>query len=100
MTISSVSMVNILNPALVNNEPMSLTSVNGEMCGETPPFLSNSANCKEDLNSYRVSPPKTEANNTPSSFKLFNMLLNAVGKSFTQCRFKLDITKSNEFGSN
>lgn len=49
MTISSVSIVNIVKFALVNRDPMSLTSTNGEICGEIPPFLSSSANCKELL---------------------------------------------------
>lgn len=47
--ISSVSIVIIVNPACVNKFPISLTSVNGEMCGAIPPPLSRSANCKDPL---------------------------------------------------
>lgn len=49
ITISSVSIVNMVKFALVNSDPMSLISTNGEICGEIPPCLSNSANCKELL---------------------------------------------------
>lgn len=100
ITSSSVSMVSMVNPALVNRLPISLTSVNGDICGDNPPLLSSSANCSEDRNSYKVSPPNTAANSTPSCFKLSKILLNAFGKSLTQCKLKLDMTRSSELGSN
>lgn len=100
ITSSSVSIVSMVNPALVNRLPISLTSVNGDICGDKPPRRSNSANCSEDRSSYKVSPPNTAANNTPSCFKHSKILLNAFGKSLTQCKLKLDMTRSSEFGSN
>lgn len=93
-------MVSIAKPALVRRLPISLTSVKGDTCGDNPPRLSSSASCREDRSSYNVSPPNTAAKNTPSCFKLSKILLKAFGKSFTQCKLKLDITKSKEFGSN
>lgn len=49
ITISSTSIVSIVKLALVNKFPISLISANGEICGEIPPSLSNSASCKELL---------------------------------------------------
>ena len=54
ITISSVSIVNIVNPALVNNEPISFISVKGDICGAIPPSLSNSANCNDPLMENRI----------------------------------------------
>lgn len=65
-----------------------------------PPFLSSSANCNDDLSSYKVSPPNKEAIKTPSSFRLRITLLKQPGKSFIQCRLNDEITKSKECSEN
>jgi len=65
-----------------------------------PPFLSNSANCKDDLSSYNVSPPNIDAINTPSGLRLVIIFLKQFGKSFTQCKLRFETAKSKEFGSN
>lgn len=70
------------------------------MCGAIPPLRSSSANCSDDRSSNNVSPPYIDAIKTPSGRRQFITDLKHPGKSFTQWRLKLDITKSKEFGSN
>lgn len=60
------------------------TCVNGEMCGEIPPFRSNSANCSDDRNSNKVSPPYIEAMNTPSGRRQLITDFKQPGRLFTQ----------------
>lgn len=48
-TISSVSIVSIVKPAVVRRFPISRISANGDTCGEIPPHLSPSASCIDDL---------------------------------------------------
>lgn len=48
-TISSVSIVCMIKPLVINKCPISIGFVNGDTCGEIPPLLSSSANCNEDL---------------------------------------------------
>lgn len=76
------------------------TCVKGEICGERPPLRSISANCSDERNSYSVSPPNKEAIKTPSGFKLRITFEKQPGRSLTQCKLKLDITKSNELSGN
>lgn len=64
-----VTTVRVLKPALPSRCPKSLTAVKGETCGEKPPSLSVSANCKEHRSSKSVSPPNIAPMNTPSGFK-------------------------------
>lgn len=74
--------------------------MNGEICGESPPLRSISANCSDERSSYNVSPPNNDAINTPSGFKLRIIFEKQPGKSLTQCKLKLDIIKSNELSGN
>lgn len=69
------------------------------MCGEIPPLRSSSANCSDDLNSNKVSPPYIDAMNTPSGRRQLIIDLKQPGKLFTQWRLRLDVTKSKESGS-
>ena len=74
----------VVRAKLDSSPPTSLIPTNGDTLGEIPyihtytqynyshditmvtPVLSNSANCKEHLNSYKVSPLNIVARNTPS----------------------------------
>lgn len=76
------------------------TCVNGDICGANPPLRSNSANCSDDLSSYNVSPPNNDAIKTPSGFRLFKIARKHPGKLLTQCKLRLDSTKSKLFSSN
>lgn len=100
MTSSSVSMVSMVKPARFSSEPMSRICVKGDMCGEIPPLRSSSASWREERNSKSVSPPNMEAMKTPSGFRLRLILAKQPGKSFTQCRLRLEMTRSREFSSN
>lgn len=67
-----------------NKDKTRITCVNGDICGEIPPLRSNSANCSDDLNSNKVSPPYIDAINTPSGRRQLMTDLKQPGKSFTQ----------------
>lgn len=65
-----------------------------------PPFRSTSANCNAERSSNKVSLPNIVPRKTPSGFRPFIMPPKQPGRSFTQCRLKLDKTISREFSSN
>jgi hypothetical protein len=57
-------------PDLLKRFPISVRDSMGDTVGETPPSLSLSARFMHILNSYKVSPPKADAKNTPSGIRV------------------------------
>jgi len=78
---STVGMLNL--PDLLKRFPISVRESIGDTVGETPPSLSLSAKFIQILSSYKVSPPKADAKNTPSGINVSLYAERLPSKSLT-----------------
>src|SRR5205814_2016170 len=83
--IVSLSATGIANPARCSKAAASLSSIDGETRGLTPPSSASSASNSAVRSSTRVWPPSIAAKKSPSGFKAWRSCTSAPGRSAVQC---------------